>query len=75
MMYDDLYRFTTEIMAENAQEESECNCKMSAWYLILYPWGKFIGLKRQLQSLKRELKGWEAMFERKHGHKPSKVCL
>ena len=32
-----------------------------------------LDLKRQLQSLKRELKGWEAMFERKHGHKPTKV--
>ena len=29
-------------------------------------------MKRQLQSLKRELKGWEAMFERKHGHKPTR---
>ena len=38
------------------------------------PLGKLVGLKRQLQSLKRELKGWEAMFERKHGHKPTKVC-
>ena len=36
--------------------------------------GKCVGFKRQLQSLKRELKGWEAMFERKHGHKPTKVC-
>ena len=36
--------------------------------------GYYTDLKRQLQSLKRELKGWEAMFERKHGHKPTKVC-
>jgi hypothetical protein len=34
----------------------------------------YTDLKRKLQSLKRELKGWEAMFERKHGHKPTKVC-
>ena len=33
-----------------------------------------IDLRRQLRSLKTELKGWEAMFERKHGHKPTKVC-
>ena len=33
-----------------------------------------IGSKRQLQSMKKELKGWEAMFERKHRHKPTKVC-
>lgn len=34
-----------------------------------------LDLKRQLQSLKRELKGWEAMFEKKHyyRHKPTKV--
>ena len=31
-------------------------------------------LKRQLQWLKKELKGWEGMFEKKHGHKPTKVC-
>ena len=37
--------------------------------------GECVGFKRQLQSLKRELKGWEAVFERKHGHKPTKVCL
>jgi hypothetical protein len=45
-------------------------------YLIRYfCGGKYVGFKQQLQSLKRELKGWEAMFERKHGHKPTKVCL
>ena len=31
------------------------------------------GSKRRLLALKRELKGWEVMFERKHGHRPSKV--
>ncbi len=29
--------------------------------------------RRMLQSLKKELKGWESMFERKHSRKPSKV--
>ena len=34
-----------------------------------------IFVERRLQSLKRELKGWESMFEREHGHKPTKVHL
>ena len=29
--------------------------------------------KRQLLLLKKELKCWESMFERKHGRKPTKV--
>ena len=60
-------------------EESECNSNASSpWYLMIrYLWENTnnVGLKRQLQSLKKELKGWEAMFERKHGHKPTKVCF
>ena len=32
-------------------------------------------VKRQLLELKKELKCWEAMFERKHGRKPTKVCV
>ena len=31
------------------------------------------GVRRQLLELKKELKCWEAMFERKHGRKPNKV--
>lgn len=33
----------------------------------------FAEVKRQLLALKKELKCWEAMFERKHGRKPDRV--
>lgn len=32
-----------------------------------------VGVKRQLLELKKELKCWETMFERKHGRKPNRV--
>ena len=33
----------------------------------------YAGAKRQLLELKKELKCWETMFERKHGRKPNRV--
>ena len=35
----------------------------------------FLVRKKQLLLLKKELKCWESMFERKHGRKPTKVSI
>lgn len=43
-----------------------CSVLISSYSLLL-------ATKRRLLSLKKELKCWESMFERKHGHKPAKV--
>ena len=50
------------------EEEGNLSCK---GYLHTFRWTA--GVRRQLLELKKELKCWEAMFQRKHGRKPNKV--